>query len=65
MNQPAKMTSLQYSSILVCFLMNMLDGMDVMVISYAAPAITKAGVSEPKLWGWYSVQDWSECRLGL
>ncbi|MDI9861720.1 MFS transporter [Flectobacillus roseus] len=42
MNQPVKMTSLQYSSILVCFLMNMLDGMDVMVISYAAPAITKA-----------------------
>ncbi|NBB29766.1 MFS transporter [Cellulophaga sp. BC115SP] len=42
LNQPAKMTSLQYSSILVCFLMNMLDGMDVMVISYAAPAITKA-----------------------
>ncbi len=34
-------TRLQYATILVCFLMNMLDGMDVMVISYTAPAIAK------------------------
>ncbi len=30
------------TTILVCFLMNMLDGMDVMVVSYAAPSISKA-----------------------
>ncbi|WP_128548136.1 MFS transporter [Larkinella soli] len=30
---------LQYVTVLLCFVMNMLDGMDVMVISYAAPAI--------------------------
>lgn len=29
----------QYSTILVCFLMNILDGTDVLVISYSAPAI--------------------------
>lgn len=31
---------LQLTNILICFLMNMLDGMDVMVISYAAPSIS-------------------------
>lgn len=36
-NRP--LTRLQYATILVCFLMNMLDGMDVLVISYTAPAI--------------------------
>lgn len=35
------MTGLQYATIFVCFLMNMLDGMDVLVISYTAPAIAK------------------------
>ncbi|MBO0931333.1 MFS transporter [Fibrella aquatilis] len=35
------MSRLQYTAIFVCFLMNMLDGMDVMVISYTAPAIAK------------------------
>lgn len=35
------MTALQYGTVFVCFLMNMLDGMDVMVISYTAPAIAK------------------------
>jgi MFS transporter, AAHS family, 4-hydroxybenzoate transporter len=39
-NRP--MTTLQYSTIFVCFIMNMLDGMDVMIISYTAPAIAKA-----------------------
>jgi benzoate transport len=33
------MVALQYATIFVCFLMNMLDGMDVLVISYTAPAI--------------------------
>jgi MFS family permease len=31
----------QLSTILICFLMNMLDGMDVMVVSYAAPSISE------------------------
>ncbi|WP_247236686.1 MFS transporter [Telluribacter sp. SYSU D00476] len=30
---------LQYTTIFVCFLMNMLDGMDVLIISYTAPSI--------------------------
>jgi benzoate transport len=34
-----RLAGLRLSSILICFLMNTLDGMDVMVISYAAPAI--------------------------
>ncbi|MCX6215881.1 MFS transporter [Spirosoma sp.] len=34
-------SQLQYATIIICFLMNMLDGMDVLVISYAAPAIAK------------------------
>jgi MFS family permease len=35
-------STLQLSTILICFLMNMLDGMDVMVVSYAAATISKA-----------------------
>ncbi len=35
----SKLGWLQYSIIFVCFLMNMLDGMDVLVISYTAPSI--------------------------
>ncbi|MEZ0538328.1 MFS transporter [Fibrella arboris] len=47
---PTRLSGLQVSSILVCFLMNVLDGMDVMVISYTAPAIAKAwGVSPADL----------------
>ena len=38
---PTRLSGIRLSSILVCFLMNMLDGMDVMVISYAAPAIAR------------------------
>lgn len=45
------MTGLQYSTILICFLMNMLDGMDVLVISYTAPAITKAWDISPQALG--------------
>ncbi len=41
------MASLQYLVIVVCFLMNMLDGMDVMIISYTAPAIAKAWEISP------------------
>ena len=36
-----RMTGLQYATIFLCLLMNMLDGMDVMVISYTAPSIVK------------------------
>lgn len=45
------MTVLQYSTIFVCFLMNMLDGMDVLVISYTAPAIAKAWDISPQALG--------------
>jgi benzoate transport len=38
----SKMTNLQYGIIAICFLMNMFDGMDVLLISYTAPAIAKA-----------------------
>ncbi|RFS17445.1 MFS transporter [Emticicia sp. C21] len=41
---------LQYATLIVCFFMNMLDGMDVLVISYAAPAISQNwGVSPQAL----------------
>lgn len=36
-----KIASLQYVTILICFLMNMCDGMNVMVISYTSNAIVK------------------------
>ena len=45
------MTGLQYSTIFICFLMNLLDGMDVMVISYTAPAIAKAWSISPQALG--------------
>jgi MFS transporter, AAHS family, 4-hydroxybenzoate transporter len=45
---PARLSGLQLSSILICFLMNMLDGMDVLVISYTAASIQTAwGVAAP------------------
>jgi hypothetical protein len=34
-----KMTQVQYFSIAICFLMSVLDGMDVLVVSYCATAI--------------------------
>jgi benzoate transport len=46
-----KMTALQYTTIFICFLMNMLDGMDVMIISYAAPSIAKAWTISPEALG--------------
>lgn len=42
---------LQYATVFICFLMNMLDGMDVMVISYAAPAIAKGWSIGPETLG--------------
>ena len=44
---PTRLSGLRLSTILVCFLMNMLDGMDVMVISYTAPAIAKEWAIKP------------------
>jgi len=38
----------QYVVIAICFLCNMLDGMDVLIISYAAPAIAKAWSLTPE-----------------
>lgn len=35
------LSRLQYATLFVCFFMNMLDGMDVLIISYAAPAISQ------------------------
>lgn len=46
-----KMTTLQLATIFICFLMNMLDGMDVMVVSYAAPAIGKEWAISPQAMG--------------
>ena len=37
----SRVTSLQIGVIAVCMIMNMLDGMDVVVISYAAPSLSK------------------------
>ncbi|UWX53909.1 MFS transporter [Maribacter litopenaei] len=45
------MSKLQYGTILVCFLMNILDGMDVLVISYCAPAIAKSWEVDPEALG--------------
>ncbi len=45
------MTKLQYNTILICFLMNILDGMDVLVISYCAPAIAKSWQIGPEALG--------------
>lgn len=41
----------QYVVIAICFLCNMLDGMDVLIISYAAPAIAKAWSLSPEALG--------------
>jgi MFS family permease len=41
------MSTKQYLAVFICFLMNMLDGMDVLIISYAAPAIAKAWSISP------------------
>jgi MFS transporter, AAHS family, 4-hydroxybenzoate transporter len=46
-----KISTLQLTTIFICFLMNMLDGMDVMVISYASPAIGKEWAISPQALG--------------
>ena len=46
-----RMSKLQFTTIFICFLMNMLDGMDVMVVSYAAPAIAKLWTISPQAMG--------------
>ena len=46
-----KMTQVQYFSIAICFLMSVLDGMDVLVVSYCAPAITEDLNLGPKTLG--------------
>ena len=33
------LSGLQIGTIVICFLMNLLDGMDILIISHAAPAI--------------------------
>jgi MFS transporter, AAHS family, 4-hydroxybenzoate transporter len=44
------LTGLQYTTIFICFLMNMLDGMDVLIISYTAPSIAAEwGISSEML----------------
>lgn len=47
----ARITGVQLSTILVCFLMNMFDGMDVTVISYTAPSIAKEWSVSPEALG--------------
>jgi len=44
-------TLVQYGVIGICLFMNMLDGMDVMVISYAAPSIGKDWSTSPEALG--------------
>ena len=46
-----KMTQVQYLSIAICFLMSVLDGMDVLVVSYCAPAIAEDLDVGPKTLG--------------
>lgn len=45
------MQGLQYATIFVCFLMNILDGMDVLIISYCAPAIAESWNIGPEALG--------------
>ncbi len=47
----SKTSIIQFTTIFICFLMNMLDGMDVMVVSYAAPAIAKEWTISPQAMG--------------
>ncbi|MBT7528566.1 MAG: aromatic acid/H+ symport family MFS transporter [Flavobacteriaceae bacterium] len=46
-----KITQVQYFSIAICFLMSVLDGMDVLVVSYCAPAIAEDLNLGPKTLG--------------
>ncbi len=44
-------SGLQYTVIALCFLMNVLDGMDVLIISYAAPALAMEWAISPEALG--------------
>jgi MFS transporter, AAHS family, 4-hydroxybenzoate transporter len=46
-----KLSGLQYATIFICFLMNMLDGMDVLIISYTAPSIASEWGISPEMLG--------------
>jgi benzoate transport len=46
------MTFVQYVTILLCFLMNTLDGMDVLVIAFTAPQISTEWGILPQSLGW-------------
>jgi len=45
------MTRAQYFAVAICFLMNILDGMDVLIISYCAPVISKSWNLQPEALG--------------
>ena len=47
----SKMTHVHYAVVLICFLMNMCDGMNVMVVSYTAGAIAKDLAVNPASFG--------------
>jgi len=47
----SKLTGLQITVLVVCFFLNMLDGMDVLAISFAAPAITNEWAISPESLG--------------
>ena len=47
----SKVTGLQITVLMVCFFVNMLDGMDVLAISFAAPAITAEWAITPESLG--------------
>ena len=45
------LSRMQYATLFICFLMNILDGMDVLVISYTAPAIAQSWNVGPEALG--------------
>ncbi len=45
------LTAIQITVVVVCWLINMLDGFDVLAISYSAPAITQDWALSPELLG--------------
>ena len=51
MLEHGKITSLQVTVFVVCVFMNMLDGMDVLVIAYAAPALAADWSTPPEMLG--------------
>ena len=47
-----KISWIQLATLFICFLMNLLDGMDIMVISYAAPSLARELNLDPKNLGY-------------